>query len=59
MRISEGSSGSIMLTSTHVSQPQGIIAKVMSIPMVLLFKRMARKALLQDLDDIRSAVEQA
>jgi hypothetical protein len=49
----------IMLTSSHDSQPQGLAAKLMSIPMGLLFKGVARKALLQDLNDIKSAVEQA
>jgi hypothetical protein len=58
MSISESSSGSITLTSSHVSEPQGIVAKLMSIPMGLLFKGVARKALLQDLNDIKSAVEQ-
>ena len=57
MRISE-SSGGTTLTSIHDSQPQSIGAKIMSIPMGLLFKGVARKALLQDLNDIKSAVEQ-
>src|SRR5262245_17884286 len=57
MSISE-SSGGITLTSSHVSKPQGIVARLMSIPMGLLFKGVAKKALLQDLNDIRSAVEQ-
>ena len=57
-RISE-SSGGVTLTSSHDSKPQGIVAKLMSIPMGLLFKGVARKALLQDLNDIKSAVEQA
>src|SRR5262249_34309439 len=51
------SSGSITLTSSHDSQPQGIVAKVMSIPMGLLFKGVARRALLQVLNDIKAAVE--
>ena len=51
------SSGGIMLTSSHDSKPQGIVARIMSIPMGLLFKGVARKALLQDLNDIKSAVE--
>jgi len=58
MSISECSSGSITLTSSHDSQPQGIGARLMSIPMVLFFKGVAKKALLQDLNDIKSAVEQ-
>ena len=55
-RISE-SSGGITLTSSHDSQPQGIVARLMSIPMGLLFKGVAKKALLQDLNDIKTAVE--
>src|SRR6516165_7979322 len=57
MSISESSNGSITLTSSHDSQPQGIVARLMSIPMALFFKGVARKALLQDLNDIKSAVE--
>jgi len=57
MSISE-SSGGITLTSSHDSQPQGLVAKVMSIPMGILFKGVARKAILQDLNDIKSVVEQ-
>ncbi|MBS1914172.1 MAG: hypothetical protein JST22_19445 [Bacteroidetes bacterium] len=56
MSISDGSGG-ITLKSSHDSQPQGIGARLMSIPMVLLFKGMIRKAILQDLSDIKSAVE--
>jgi hypothetical protein len=58
MSISESGNGSITLTSSHDSQPQGIVAKLMSIPMGLFFKGVAKKAILQDLNDIRSAVEQ-
>ena len=57
IRISE-SSGGMTLTSSHDSQPQGIVARLQSIPMRLLFRGVARKALLQDLNDIKSAVEQ-
>jgi hypothetical protein len=52
------SSGGITLTSSHDSQPQTIVTKLMSIPMGLLFKGVAKKALLQDLKDIKSVVEQ-
>jgi hypothetical protein len=52
------SSGGITLSSSHESRPQGIVTKLMSIPMGLLFKGVAKKALLQDLNDIKSAVEQ-
>src|SRR5262249_2935687 len=58
MSISESSTGSIALTSSHDSQPQGIVARLMSIPMRLFFKGVAKKALLQDLNDIKAAVEQ-
>jgi hypothetical protein len=47
----------IVLTESHESRPQSIGAKIMSIPMLLLFKGMVKKALLQDLNDIKSAVE--
>ena len=49
--------GGIEVTTLHESQPQGIVASLMSIPMSLLFKGVARKALLQDLRAIKSAVE--
>jgi hypothetical protein len=55
--ISESSGGST-LTESHESKPQGIVAKLMTIPMRLLFKGVVKKALLQDLNDIKSAVEQ-
>ena len=56
--ISESSDG-ITLTSSHDSQPQSIVARLFSVPMLFLFKGVAKKALLQDLNDIKSAVEQA
>lgn len=56
IRISE-SSGGMTLTSCHDSQPQSLVARFMSIPMSLLFKGVAKKALVQDLIDIKSAVE--
>jgi len=57
MSISE-SGGGITLTSSHDSKPQSIVARLMSIPMGFLFKGVAKKALLQDLNDIKAAVEQ-
>lgn len=57
MRISE-SGGGITLTSVHESKPQGIVARLMSVPMGIFFKGVAKKALQQDLYDIKSAVEQ-
>lgn len=55
LRISEGGDG-ITLTSSHDSQPRSIGARL-SLPMMLLFKGVSRKALLQDLSDIKAAVE--
>ncbi|UUZ49772.1 hypothetical protein LP420_06190 [Massilia sp. B-10] len=58
LRMSD-SGGAITLTSIHDSQPQSLGAKIMSIPMSLFFKGVARKALMQDLNDIKASVEQA
>lgn len=55
MSISE-SNGGMTLTSSHDSQPQGIVARLKSLPM-FLFKGVMKKAILQDLNDIKSAVE--
>ena len=55
--ISESSGGSIILISSHDSQPQSFVKRLLSIPVGLLFKGVAKKALLQDLNDIKSAVE--
>lgn len=57
IRISE-SGGGITLTESHESKPQTAVAKLMSLPMGFLFKRMAKKYILQDLNDIKAAVEQ-
>ena len=51
------SSGGITLAESHESNPQTLVARLMSIPM-FLFKGVAKKALLQDLNDVKSAVEQ-
>jgi hypothetical protein len=56
MRISE-SNGGITLTSAHETKPQGIAAKLKSTPM-FLFKGVVKKALLQDLNDYKTTVEQ-
>jgi hypothetical protein len=52
------SSGGITLAESHESRPQSIVAKLMSVPMLFLFKGVVKKALLQDLNDIKAAVEQ-
>ena len=49
--------GVVTLSSSHVAEPQGAVARVMSIPMGFLFKGMATKALQADLNDIKAAVE--
>lgn len=54
-RISE-SGGGITLTESHESKPQGAVAKL-SVPMLFLFKGVVKKYLLQDLNDIKAAVE--
>ena len=55
-RISE-SGGGITLAESHESQPQRLGAKLMLIPMRLFFKGTVKKAVLQDLNDIKAAVE--
>jgi hypothetical protein len=44
------------LSSIHDSQLPSIGAKIMSIPMILVFGDVAKKALLRDLNDIKAAV---
>ena len=56
MRILESGNGGVTLTTSHDTQPQGIVAKLKSAPM-FLFKGVLKKALLQDLNDIKAAVE--
>jgi hypothetical protein len=55
-RISDGVGG-ITLASSHDSKPQRLAAKLMAIPMGIFFKGVAKKAILQDLNDIKAAVE--
>ena len=56
IRIAE-TSGGTTLTSIHDSQAQTLATKIMAIPMSLFFKGVAKKALMQDLVDIKAAVE--
>src|SRR5438105_8594129 len=51
------SGGGMTLAESHESKPQSSVAKLMSVPMLFLFKGVVKKALLQDLNDIKSAVE--
>ena len=55
IRISE-STGGMTLTSTHETKAQGFMARLMSLPM-FLFRGVAKRALMQDLIDIKAAVE--
>lgn len=55
LRIAEGSGG-MVVTSHHDFIPQTFVAKIMSLPMVF-FRGVAKKALLQDLKDLKAAVE--
>ena len=55
MSISE-SNGGMTLTSSHDSRPHGLIARLKALPM-FLFKGMMKKVILQDLNDIKAAVE--
>ncbi|PJZ24880.1 hypothetical protein CH352_11885 [Leptospira hartskeerlii] len=54
-RISMGSAG-ITLKGIHQTLPQGIAARLKALPLVL-FKTTIKKAIMQDLNDIKSAVE--
>jgi hypothetical protein len=56
MRISE-SGGVVTLASSHDTKAQGLVAKLKFLPMPL-FKGIVKKAILQDLKDIKAAVEQ-
>jgi hypothetical protein len=55
MRISE-TNGDTSLVSSHETRPQGIVARLQSLPL-FLFKGVIKKAILQDLNDIKAAVE--
>ncbi|MBX7220739.1 MAG: hypothetical protein K1Y36_12390 [Blastocatellia bacterium] len=55
-RISENLDG-MRLTESHETIPQGIIPTLMTIPMRLFFKGVIQKTALQDLNDIKTAVE--
>jgi hypothetical protein len=50
------SGNTVNLSSSHETKSQGIIAKIKSIPMIF-FKGILKKAILQDLNDIKLAVE--
>lgn len=49
--------GGVAVTSSHDSLPQTFAARLQAIPMGLFFKGAIRKAIMQDLNDIKAAVE--
>lgn len=51
-----GSDGQVVLTGIHETRPQGFAARLKALPMVF-FKGVIRKAILQDLNDVKKAVE--
>jgi hypothetical protein len=55
-RISQSDEG-MMLTEAHESRPQRFVSRL-QVPMLFLFRGVIRKALLQDLKDIKMAIEQ-
>lgn len=55
MTISENS-GNVILSSSHETQSRGIIAGIKSLPMIF-FNGVLKKAILQDLNDIKLTVE--
>ena len=57
LSIEEEPGGALRLVSVHESIPQGFVSTWVKHPMVFLFKGVARKALLQDLNDYKAAVE--
>ncbi len=56
MRLSESADG-ITVTSAHETKPQGLLASLKALPMVF-FKGVVKKAILQDLNDLKAVVEQ-
>jgi hypothetical protein len=50
--------GSCSLTMTFESKAQSFLAKLLCIPMGLVFKGTMKKAILKDLNDIKAVVEQ-
>ncbi|MCB9170479.1 MAG: SRPBCC family protein [Flavobacteriales bacterium] len=51
-----GSDGAVTLAGAHETRPQGFAAKLKSLPM-LFFKGVIKNAILQDLNEIKAAVE--
>ncbi len=51
------SPGGLTLSESHETKPQGVVAHLKAIPMVLFFRGVIRRAIEQDLRDLKSAVE--
>ena len=58
LRITEAN-GTNTLSMSIESQPQTLMAKLMGVPMMMLLKGMMKKMLLKDLQDIKTAAENA
>jgi len=58
MRIAE-SDEACTLTMSHQVKPQAFIAKLLALPMGLVFKGTIRKVILRDLNDIKASVERS
>ena len=52
-----GNGADLTLTETHEFNPQGTVGKILSVLMGIFFKGVIRKAILQDLYDIKVAIE--
>lgn len=57
MAIATNNEGCVV-TMTHQSKPQGMVAKLLSISMGLMIQGTIRKIIQQDLNDIKTTVEQ-
>jgi hypothetical protein len=49
---------SVTLTGIHETRPQGFVARLKAIPLIF-FRGAIRKAIVQDLDDIKAAIERS
>ncbi|MCB1050279.1 MAG: SRPBCC family protein [Acidobacteria bacterium] len=57
-KIEAGENG-VILSESHESKPQSLLAYLQAIMMGLFFRGVLKKAILQDLNDIKAAVEKS
>lgn len=55
----EEEGGGLALVSSHETRPTSLAAKLKAMPMALFFRGMIEKAILQDLNDLKAAVERS